>query len=73
MVPHAASLGRRKWARPDVDPGAYLMSAALCDEEDVDTLREAMEALRLLSRRCIGMGVVSNDEPNSSPRLLSYP
>ncbi|WP_254661162.1 MULTISPECIES: hypothetical protein [unclassified Gordonia (in: high G+C Gram-positive bacteria)] len=34
-------------SRPDMDPGAYLMSAALCDEDDVDTLRNAMEVLRL--------------------------
>ena len=34
-------------SRPDMDPGAYLMSAALCDEEDVDALRHRMEALRL--------------------------
>lgn len=33
-------------SRPDLDPGTYLMSAALCDEDDVDALRETMRTLR---------------------------
>lgn len=34
-------------SRPDLDPGAYLMSAALCEEDDVADLRKRMEGLRL--------------------------
>ncbi len=34
-------------SRPDLDPGAYLLSAALCDAVDVAEIREVMESLRL--------------------------
>lgn len=37
-------------SRPDMDPGAYLMSAALCDEDDVATLR-APDGVRRRARR----------------------
>ncbi len=34
-------------SRPDLDPGAYLLAAALCDESDVPELRKSMEGLRI--------------------------
>ena len=34
-------------SRPDLDPGAYLLTAALCDESDVPELRKSMEDLRI--------------------------
>lgn len=34
-------------SRPDLDPGAYLVAATLCDEADVPELRKAMESLRI--------------------------
>lgn len=34
-------------SRPDLDPGVYLMAAALCEEQDVAELRKTMEGLRI--------------------------
>lgn len=34
-------------SRPDLDPGTYLLAAALCDEDDVALLRKSMENLRI--------------------------
>ncbi|MFI2220324.1 hypothetical protein ACH47B_26895 [Rhodococcus sp. NPDC019627] len=39
--------GDESGSQPDRDPNTYLLAAALCDEEDVPTVRKAMEALRL--------------------------
>ncbi|GAB19486.1 hypothetical protein GOEFS_087_00030 [Gordonia effusa NBRC 100432] len=34
-------------SRPDLDPGAYLLTAMLCEEDDLAELRAAMEDLRI--------------------------
>lgn len=34
-------------SRPDRDPGAYLLGAVLCDEDDVAEMRKTMEGLRI--------------------------
>ncbi|MED5815222.1 hypothetical protein VST63_22915 [Mycolicibacterium sp. 050232] len=34
-------------SRPDLDPGAYLLAAVLCEEDDTAELRKAMEGLRI--------------------------
>lgn len=34
-------------SRPELDPGAYLLGAALCDEAEVDAIRTTMESLRI--------------------------
>ncbi|WP_307857465.1 hypothetical protein [Mycobacterium sp. SM1] len=34
-------------SRPDLDPGAYLLAATLCDDEDVAELRKTLEDLRI--------------------------
>ena len=34
-------------SRPDLDPGAYLLAAVLCDDDDVADMRRAMEELRI--------------------------
>jgi hypothetical protein len=34
-------------SRPDLDPGTYLLAAALCEEDDLAELRKAMENQRI--------------------------
>lgn len=34
-------------SRPELDPGAYLLGAVLCDDEDVHAMRTTMEDLRI--------------------------
>ncbi|ASW98442.1 MULTISPECIES: hypothetical protein [Mycobacterium] len=34
-------------SRPDLDPGAYLLTAALCDDADVDEIRKTLQSLRI--------------------------
>jgi len=34
-------------SRPDLDPGAYLLTAMLCEENDIPELRKTMEDLRI--------------------------
>ncbi|WP_244332659.1 hypothetical protein [Gordonia polyisoprenivorans] len=34
-------------SRPDLDPNAYLLTAALCEEDDVSELRKTMESMRI--------------------------
>lgn len=34
-------------SRPDLDPGAYLLAATLCDDDDVAELRKTLEGLRI--------------------------
>lgn len=34
-------------SRPDLDPGAYLLAAALCDDDDVAGMRKTLEGLRI--------------------------
>lgn len=34
-------------SRPDFDPGAYLLTAALCDDEDVAEMRKTLDGRRL--------------------------
>jgi hypothetical protein len=34
-------------SRPDLDPGAYLLAATLCDDDDVAELRGTLESLRI--------------------------
>lgn len=34
-------------SRPDLDPGAYLLAATLCDDEDVADMRKTLEELRI--------------------------
>ncbi|WP_083298518.1 hypothetical protein [Mycolicibacterium grossiae] len=34
-------------SRPDLDPGAYLLTAVLCEEDDVDEMRKTMDGLRI--------------------------
>lgn len=39
--------GDESGSQPHRDPGTYLISAALCDEDDVPALRKAMNGMRL--------------------------
>ncbi|GAA1070841.1 hypothetical protein [Tsukamurella spumae] len=39
--------GDESGSRPDLDPGTYLLAAALLDENDVSAARDAMESLRI--------------------------
>ncbi|MBE5458317.1 hypothetical protein E3G52_005225 [Mycobacteroides abscessus] len=34
-------------SRPDLDPGAYLLAATLCDDDDVAEMRKTLDALRI--------------------------
>ena len=34
-------------SRPDLDPGTYLLTAALCDDDDVAEMRKTLEGLRI--------------------------
>jgi hypothetical protein len=34
-------------SRPDLDPGIYLLTAALCEDDDVAEIRKTLEALRI--------------------------
>lgn len=34
-------------SRPDLDPGAYMLAAVLCEDNDVAEMRKAMEGLRI--------------------------
>jgi hypothetical protein len=34
-------------SRPDLDPGAYLLAAVLCEDDDVAEMRKTMEGLRI--------------------------
>ncbi|MFT9830916.1 hypothetical protein ACM0CU_24150 [Mycobacteroides abscessus subsp. abscessus] len=34
-------------SRPDLDPGAYLLAATLCDDADIPVLRKTLEDLRI--------------------------
>ncbi len=34
-------------SRPDLDPGAYLLAAVLCEDDDIDGMRKTMEGLRI--------------------------
>ncbi|TQR85665.1 DUF3800 domain-containing protein [Mycobacterium hodleri] len=34
-------------SRPDLDPGAYLLTAVLCEDDDVDEMRKTMDGLRI--------------------------
>ena len=34
-------------SRPDLDPGTYLLTAALCEDDDVAEIRKTLEALRI--------------------------
>ncbi|WP_276022015.1 hypothetical protein [Mycobacterium barrassiae] len=36
---------------PKLDPGAYMLGATLCDEDDVPELRKMMEALRMIGEK----------------------
>lgn len=39
--------GDESGSQPDRDPNTYLLAAALCEDDDVPTVRKAMESLRL--------------------------
>ena len=54
-------------SRPDLDPGAYLLAATLCDDDDVAELRGTLDSLRIGEANRTGMAVALNAAPNWSP------
>lgn len=53
-------------SRPDLDPGAYLLAATLCDDEDVAEMRKVLEGLVSVRPNCTGMAAAPNAALSSS-------
>ena len=47
VVPVLTAWADESGSRPDLDPGAYLLAACLCEEDNVSEVRKTLAGLRI--------------------------